>query len=465
VTSSQTVHETPIETNQDFIMKNNIIPKFFLSFVILASGIAISGAYKSSQPATSNVVQSNSSILTNNCITPEFTFAYPVKKNNFQPESNHRIIYPPDPWKPEAKLPEFTENGEREKDWLVAVRSNTDKSQEIWVLRSWDAYTENQNSLTTKVEFLVYDTNKEKWNIVPGKIKDTNAIAGNLFITSDGSVWAQNYWEIYFSILEPPFIVGKQSDKNEENFPLLSRYDEDQNLFVAIENTKLLTQNGKIPCLSEQYQKYIDWNKVILDKNDLFWIFNQLDGIYSFNPVNQKVNRVTNIPNDQNTGIVITSSAIAPDNAIFVSDNYSSIMRFDPKTSTLSRIGGSPLWFEPTYSYFRNILVDHSGKLWVGDIGWIEPDSYNNWYQLFPSPIFITNDTDGKTLNAIERATIMNESSDHLLWYTFSDGLVSLDPEAGKWCWVSTEHNNIIKDNKNSLWTIAGNNIYRYPGN
>jgi hypothetical protein len=441
-------------------MKINNIQKYIVSCTILLIALVLTAEVQLGNHQIYNNDQiEKTTNQESKCISPIFSFAYPVKSDDKHIKISKGEILPSDHWNPEATLPAFTEIGERKRDWLVAVRTIKNDFRELWVLRYWDVFSNINNSLSTKVEFLVFNTETKKWNSIPAQVKNSDAIAGELFFTDDGNIWAHNYWETYFTTLEPPLNVSKSSTINDKNISLFSRYDEKQNLFIEVEETKSIANMGVLKNSIKQYQ---EWNKILLDKTGMFWIFVQYDGIYNFDPKNLLISRLVDLPNHLNDSILIRSTALAADGSIFISDDYSSILHFEPKSKKLTRIGGMPLWFEDNYKYYSNILVDHAAKLWVGDIGWIESKNYTTWNQLIPSPIFITDNTDGKTLYAWEKPTIINESSDNLLWFTFSNGLVSLDPSAGVWCWVSTEHNNVVKDSQNSLWTIADDNLYQY---
>jgi streptogramin lyase len=387
------------------------------------------------------------------CIAPKNSFAYITRTGETISQTASEIILPPKPWQAEASLPEFADNAieHRKRDWLLAVRVNPDGHRDIWVLRSWtDEIISSDYKYT---EILIYNTKTQKWKTISAQVKNSQATIGEIFITNNGSVWAHNYWGDFFTVFEPPLRVGISNYNNStpSSMSILSKYNEKSGQFKFVDDVKNIPVGDT----------FDEWNKAFLDNNGVFWFFIQKDGIYSYNVSSHSVKRHADLSVSPDKEFLVKSATFATDGSIFFSDDFSTIFHFSPETNEMTRIGGTPLPFQNKYNlYFHNILVDHAGRLWFGDVGWSEPDTYTIWYQLVQSPIFITNKTESDTRYFWERPSLILESSDGLLWYKSENGMVWLDPQKEKWCWFTTEPSNIISDTKNVLWIIADNEIY-----
>jgi hypothetical protein len=384
-----------------------------------------------------------------NCIVPEHTFAYQTKGKWIPGTETHKVL-PAEPWIIEASMPEYPDiaiEGTR-KDWILAVFPAPNGSQKVWILRSWtDDRTKGEFST---MEVLVYDTKTKEWETLPAKVKGSQAVIGELFMTKDGAIWAHNYWGNFFTVFEPPLQVGISEERNSyQGMPILSKLNEKTKQFEPVEDTKNIPAGQ----LDEK------WNKVILDQNGTFWIFVQNDGIYSYRPESAVIKRHA-ILQDGPDRIVVQTAVLDSSGHIFFSNGTTAIFRFDQDTDTIERIGGSPLPFEGKYSlYFNGIWIDHTKRLWVGNIGWAEPDDYHTWYQLLPSPIFISL-SEGDTIYSQQAPWLIREGVDGRLWYKSGNGMTWLDPQLEKWCWFTTESSNIVEDTQRNLWMVADNKVY-----
>jgi hypothetical protein len=200
------------------------------------------------------------------------------------------------------------------------------------------------------------------------------------------------------------------------------------------------------------------WPEVLLDTRDVFWILVHKDAIYSYNPVTEDIERYIDVPD-----IIFSKAAISTDGSIFFSKQSSNavvitdedLYHFIPLMRKLEKIS-IPL--EP-WPLFSNILVDHTGRLWLDSIGWREPDG--KWYQVQRSPVFITNILWSGLEHRWKTPKILMESSDNRLWFMSDNGLTWLDPKRGEWCWFTTEQSNIVEDSQNNLWMVADNKLYK----
>lgn len=388
----------------------------------------------------------------NGCISPPFSFKYQVSGK--QEIISFSTILPPEPWYIETILPEFSDDAlaHRSKDWILAVFTRSDGEYEIWILRSWA--NEISGSDYEFMEILVYNTKTNEWRTISPEVSGTPAVVGELFMTEDGSIWAHNYWGEFFLVFEPPVWVGI-SNYDESDFPsdipILSRYNEQEDRFEPVANA------DNIPASKLDGEE----DKVLLDDNGDFWIIVQGDAIYSFIPETQAIQYHTDFQ-DVFGNPIVRSVSLAPTGDIFLSDDGHTILRFSPETNTVEIVGGTPLPFENQNTlYFHGILIDEINRLWVGDVGWAEPDEYHIWYQLVPSPVFI-DFSEGQTTYAQHRPWLLMESTDGRLWYKSTNGLTSLDPQKEEWCWFTTEQSNIVEDEQNNLWIVADGKLYKY---
>ena len=132
------------------------------------------------------------------------------------------------------------------------------------------------------------------------------------------------------------------------------------------------------------------------------------------------------------------------------------LYRFEIETKSFERIA---IKLEP-WPLASSIFADHSGRLWFGAIGWLEPNGA--WYQMLRSPIFVTDTLWSGMEHRWKSPEIILESSDNRLWYrSFENGLIWLNPEKGKWCWFTTEQSNIVEDEDHNLWMIADGKLYK----
>lgn len=386
----------------------------------------------------------------NICMDPKYSFAYQTSGES--PDHPKTIpVLPPQPWVIETELPTFPDNSIliTRRNWILGAFPASNESWNIWALRSWS--NDPTKGEYDSLNLLVYNTVTGQWTTVPAHVSESQAIAGELFMTPDGVIWAHNYPESFLTVFEPPHWIGltQINPDSYADVPLFSQYNEDENQFEPVES-------AQIPAS----QLAGEWNKVLLDNEGDFWVLVQGDGIYRYAPDTQTVSRYV----DPGTGAftrAIRSVFIDSADNIFFTDDFSAVFRFSRATGLTEKVGGIPLPLDDRYNLsFHGILVDYSNRLWVGNLGWAEPDEYRTWYQLFPSPIFVTR-SEGNTLYSQEKPRLTLESVDGKLWYQFTGGAAWLDPKAEKWCWFTTEQSNIVDDQQHSLWMVADNKLFK----
>jgi hypothetical protein len=353
----------------------------------------------------------------NSCIPAITTFAFPVRPENSSSQSVLPTKLPGSPWQVEVQLPTLPDGG-LETNWILATHASN-QHEEIWVRRQWTVIGKNNNRMTD--ELWVYSTDIRQWRSVPEQLAD-NSLIGELFAATNGTLWSHNY-------------ISKPGEA------LFSIYNENTKQFEP-ENATTGIPDGKI----------------VQDQNGVIWVIPYQDHIYSYNTVTEQIQKYTTLP-----GPVVYDAALARDGSIYILKGSSylvtasdeELFHFDPKTAKVERIG-VPL--DP-FPVFLHLLVDHTGRLWLDDRGWM--DSNGKWYQLLHSPIFITQNLESGADYRWQTPNIMLESSDGRLWFKSDNGLAWLDPQKGEWCWFTTYPSNIVEDQQHNLWIVADNKLYK----
>jgi hypothetical protein len=299
-------------------------------------------------------------------------------------------------------------------------------------------------------EMLLFDSNTKKFKSTPAEIGKSGVYIEKIFVDKENEIWASS--EISTLLNASP----------ETKVSLLSRYNDLKNEFEFVPGID-------IPyTVNEDKYDSTYWVKGITDGNGIMWFFVPRDGIYSFLPQDGVVKRTTDI-----SQLVPTDLVVGPDNSIyfidlksvdveetlpelrFWTDDYD-FYKYDITQNTVKKIS---MYFEP-WPYFHSILVDHNGNLWASGLAYREPSG--KVYQLDKSPIFITGLHDSSYYySRWESPEIQMESSDGRFWFQSENGIAWLDLSEQKWCWISTTKSNILEDDRNYLWLIADDKLYR----
>jgi hypothetical protein len=366
---------------------------------------------------------SNSSNLPDNgCILPIVGFAYPASERNTT--TNTIQVLPSTPWRVEAPLPEIPSDA-RAFD-LVSFARTKEGRTEIWVERQYYFETENAGRVP-RVQFLIYHTDTREWKLIPERFDENSARSGLIYLVKDGTIWA---------------------DLNFPGFSYFAIYNEKKELFEYV------AESENIPV-----------GNLLSSGDGKIWILASKDGIYSYDTVSHKIEKHVSIPNLETSSSLYGSMAtLAPDGSIYLlsmtGERQVNLMHFFPKTGQLEYV--------PNFDYYLgdisyNLFMERSGRLWVGDLGWMEPDG--TWYRVVRSPVFVTDRSEGGNKYVWSSPSIVLQSSNGLLWFQSDNGLTWLDPQKGEWCWFTTEQSNIVEDEQHNLWMIANGKLYKYPLN
>jgi len=376
--------------------------------------------------------QSRSSV--GKCITPPVTWEFPVRATMTTKAMDdlNKEIPPSGSWIIESYLPQT--------GYIHSLVTRS--SNEIWIIIDDDLF--------------MYSTSSHQWQKVlpPGHITDSPI---SLYIANDGTLWGIDLSR--FNKL-----------KNENELPLLMRYDETTGHFEFVKDADgLLNSRMDLVAITEpaKNQNGELWMLLTEDTGQEY-----LNLLISFDPLDQKIIRHLTIK----TKLVITEPAescfsdmaITPDGRVWIADyGKGQLLYYDP-TSGKSNIykGRTNLWDDISNENLRNyyhLYVDRMGRLWVDDKGFLD---FSNpkvimWHKIVRSPVFIIDAISSEEQYGWIRPNQMYQSSDGLYWFS-GYGLVNLDPATGMWCKFTTGSSPIAEDNQGNLWIAVFGKLYKY---
>jgi hypothetical protein len=377
------------------------------------------------------------------CIRSFQEFAY--TRPDLYPEID--LVLPSEPWEIKAKIPLQEIEDYWEFEIQVAASRLVNNKSEIWLIEDLIP-TDESNQLNTN-NFLIYQPESQSWETVSAEIGDSGLLAGDIFVTSDGSVWGKTVWDTTY----------ERTDL--EKVPALSKFNESTRRFEFAKGVL------EIPWILFSYGTF-PWPEIILDKNGVFWIFAENDGIYLYDPVAQKTEKQADL-----LGLDVTQTALSLDGSIYFkvySDKIylqesffrlldGTLYRFIPETKEIISLKIP----EDPWLVFSEMLVDQDNKLWLGAIGYREQD--DTWHLIHPDPknMFV-----GAGDAYQSPPFIMLESSNGILWYrkdlgdVRADGTAWYNPQTGEGCMFTNVSANVIEDTENQLWLVANEKLFKY---
>jgi hypothetical protein len=375
------------------------------------------------------------------CLETFEVFAYHVpeqKRSLFEED-----IYPLPPWEIVSRLP-----GNHHSDWKksegIRIIRSIHGQDEIWVgRRTWTGQFYYEGGYRS--EIMIYHPENGKWErtIITGEIEDTGVYVWYLYETSDGALWSSTN-------------LNTKLEGKLEQIPMLSQFNEEKQGFEFAPGAPTFQK-------VEDVWSYFDWPIILLDQEDIFWIFIPNNAIYSYDTKTHETKKHTSI-----TDIGVQDVVLAPDGSLYFRRSLhganlqeEEVFRFFPES-------GEVVPIEPPHESWPDgpIFVDSKGNLWFGAIGYRTPEG--SWHLLHPDPEgFFTN------VYADPRwATphLFFESSNGLLWFSkWFDGrgdfgMAWYDPTTGEGCWFTTQANprRILEDSQYNLWLVMDGKLYKY---
>lgn len=371
------------------------------------------------------------------CIKPFHEFAYlPDETSRPVPE-----ILPAPPWQVEATIPALENTTYNTLDIQIELARTKNGKQEIWLFKN--PFDSGIGTIKREGSFVIYHPQTQTWEEVSAIIGGTNLVVRDIFVTSDGNVWGQ--------------IGTDQPHSTPTMSPVLARFNESTQRFEAATGGLEITIRLNSGLLSHLLE-------IVLDKQDIFWIFGPNDGIYRYDPQTQTTKRQTDLPNKE---IDRLSTALASDGSIYFQDKSISeaeefLFQFIPETGEIVTLD---VLREP-WETSSGMLVDRRGRLWLGAMGYMETDG--SWHLLHrDAPNVWENRSEFLYWSP---PTLLFESSNGLLWYTeyhdmerLGEGSAWYNPETGQGCLFTNIASYIVEDAENQLWIVADGKLYRYP--
>ncbi len=111
----------------------------------------------------------------------------------------------------------------------------------------------------------------------------------------------------------------------------------------------------------------------------------------------------------------------------------------------------------------KPLLVDHGGRVWVADFGWLEPNAAHtsySWHPIQRSTVFISTYDNVFRYKWIRPFSVY-QFSDADFWFLSALGTVRFDETSGSWCWAAPTTGPLAEDQGGTLWIVDGQ-IYRY---
>ena len=363
----------------------------------------------------------------NTCINDFEYYAYRLPERGERPLD---YIFPLPPWEIAASMPEkflqpYNGSGVLEKHRYI------NGYHEIWINHKHGG------------EYLIYIVEKNEWRTVSSKIEDTGIFVDQLFVSSDNKIWGRNQW------------IPRDNLLSLDNIPLLSKYNEKNQQFEFASGVL------EIPVIFNNTNTHI----VTLDSDGLFWLINQNQGIYSYNPLNQINQLHLEIPDYE-----FESAQFGPDRNLYLQETnwdislqYTKLMRFDPGRNELFII-------PPPNEIWPNggIYIRDNGEIWVNAVGF--RDVGGNWNLLYSnSEEYFENIS--SLYGEWSLPHLITESSNGYLWFRKGNdlednvGVAWLNPETGKGCIFTNISTNIVEDSEHNMWFFTYGKLFKYSFN
>jgi hypothetical protein len=111
------------------------------------------------------------------------------------------------------------------------------------------------------------------------------------------------------------------------------------------------------------------------------------------------------------------------------------------------------------------LLVDHTGQLWLGAIGY--RDLEGNWNLMYRPYLNTYFDNLGQYMYAAPQ--ILFESSDGKLWYNkyldsagYAEGTAWYDPATDTGCMFTNQSTNVVEDDEQQVWMVVNGILCKY---
>lgn len=374
------------------------------------------------------------------CYKSFHEFAYTLSDSDYPDR-----LLPTYPWQIEATLPGHQKEGFFFDDIQVEIVRSVDGDQEIWLAKP-AIFPQHESESA----FAIYRPESREWQEIPAKIENTDIFVRDLFLANDGAIWGNTVWAVPY---------GEEAMPN--NGPVLSKFNEQSRQFEFV--------SGVLETPFTYEQSFL-LPEIILDEQDIFWIFAQQDGLYRYDPVAQMITKQVDLPDSS-----VNDAALASDGRIYF-ENYDfrklgsgepsfrlyegMLSQFIPDTGEVIELKLS----DDPWPVFSGMLVTQNGQLWLGTTGFWQTDG--TWQLIHPNPdVFFEHAGDPSW--APPRLVL--ESSDGFLWFQKylgaglrNEGTAWYNPKTGEGCMFTNFPANIVEDSQHQLWMFADSKLYKY---
>lgn len=367
------------------------------------------------------------------------------------------------PWQLVAAIPSHQLEGYNELFMPnVVISRMTESGLEIWVRGV--IYAEGIIA-PSKTLFAIYKPDSQRWDWVSGDVGTTGLAAEEIFVDSEGTVWGRTTWK------------SGQEYPDFDHYPVLSRFNETTRHFEPAEGVL------ELPLIREKVidgatYYLLDETRIVLGNDNGFWIVAQNDGLYHYDPDTQITVKRLDLT-DQS----FVSPALSPDESIYFAQavdrtnatttrDYFALRdgmvgQFIPETGEILSVD-TPDEGWPSSS---GLLVDRTGRLWLGSVGYRAPDG--QWHLVHPYPkVWFDVIESGSYSYVWAMPHPMLESSDGRIWFQkfmdtggWGEGTAWYDPATNEGCLFTNQPANIIEDAHQQLWMVAAGNLYKYQLN
>jgi hypothetical protein len=395
---------------------------YILLFQLLSLATTIAllcGCMSTPQP------QMNISSSQNECLEPLQKLDFPI--GEYSQDAGQEENPPPSSWIASAELPD---------SYVALSMIYFDKS--LWIM----GFIPGQQDSTAIWKYSLTANDWKKYSSI-GNFDRIPSI--DFIISPDEILWATTR--------------GKAFDESSK----LLRYDSASDSFDYVDDGQHLL-SGSL--------KGIDKRDIDIDQNGHIWLAD-LNGIYEFSPDTLGLEaRVSASDNEQFSRLQIDNE----NNVWFLDIMGHGIKKYDPKTKESI---GSYLysWYQddgsywdndPGDAYFVNTLhLDAKSRLWLDDKGWFDTQAKDInggplWHQVIRSPLFIVKTGLPLPTGYLwEKPLDIYESSNGLLWFSSSRGIVRLETNTAEWCLLALDFP-IAEDDQHTVWAFHGSTLFKY---
>jgi hypothetical protein len=371
-------------------------------------------------------------LLSDSCIKAFEQYAYV-----FPEEGLDESVPPLPPWEIAGALPAHPEGWA----WSHIAATRTYLNQtEIWVRRHGSPIY-LQPYFDSFREFLIFRPGPRSWETVSAELDRKDLYVGDLFVTSDGQIWGQNIW--YFGYDEPTV----------EALPLLSRFNESTRRFEFGPNVL------EIPLFIEDSSSW-DGIDVVLDRNDVFWIFVAHQALFSYDTADHTLKRQHELPGQDVFHSIVASDGQIAFRSYGDPDDMLSI--YYPDEDRLEHVE-IPDFFQRN---INGMAFDLQDNLWLGAGGYRDP--LGAWHIINPEFEDLIDSRPTDRWSVWGRAGLILATSDGRLWFMrwadtawIFQGNAWYDPASGTGCMFSTTTSKILEGPKGNVWLVANRSLYQ----